>query len=245
MVSFGSYSHAKNLKHLVRPVIQKQNFHQNPSFEQHLSKSNQSGLGAPAPGRKRTAATRAAACCAPAATVPSRVGARGGLGRFIPTVQTARQLARNPRDPAAPRSSPRSLALASPGYKLGVAPTHPPPSEAKQESKAPPPEAAQLRSPARSVVRKRGGCCGEESERERGSKAMGGCFSSSGVAAGDDAGGERRMRVWPSDEDGGRWPYVGERDVDNKAAMFIANFHRHQSGVVCTDCPQTPAAASS
>ncbi|RCV05091.1 hypothetical protein SEVIR_1G053400v4 [Setaria viridis] len=82
---------------------------------------------------------------------------------------------------------------------------------------------------------------------------MGGCFSSSGASAGEDAGGygceKRVMRVWPSDEDGGRWPYVGERDVDNKAAIFIANFHRHQSGVVCTDCPdqqpQAPAAAPS
>ena len=74
---------------------------------------------------------------------------------------------------------------------------------------------------------------------------MGGCFSSG--SAGEDAagGGERRVRVWHSDEDGGRWPYVGERDVDNKAAIFIANFHRHQSGVCdCPDQQQTPAAAS-
>lgn len=75
---------------------------------------------------------------------------------------------------------------------------------------------------------------------------MGGCFSS-GTAAEDGAGGygaggERKVRVWPSDEDGGRWPYVGERDVDNKAAIFIANFHRHQSGVC--DCPPTPAPAA-
>ncbi|OEL31189.1 hypothetical protein BAE44_0007792 [Dichanthelium oligosanthes] len=72
---------------------------------------------------------------------------------------------------------------------------------------------------------------------------MGGCFSSG--AGGEDAGGyggEKRVRVWPSDEDGGRWPYVGERDVDNKASIFIANFHRHQSGVC--DCPQTPATAA-
>ncbi|KAF8691359.1 hypothetical protein HU200_040490 [Digitaria exilis] len=80
---------------------------------------------------------------------------------------------------------------------------------------------------------------------------MGGCFSS-GTTAAEDGGygggygaGEKRVRVWPSDEDGGRWPYyIGERDVDNKAAVFIANFHRHQSGVC--DCPpdQTPAPAT-
>ncbi|PUZ74457.1 hypothetical protein GQ55_1G067400 [Panicum hallii var. hallii] len=75
---------------------------------------------------------------------------------------------------------------------------------------------------------------------------MGGCFSS-GSAGEDAAGGEKRVvRVWPSDEDGGRWPYyVGERDVDNKAAIFIANFHRHQSGVCdCPDQQQAPAAAA-
>ncbi|WVZ77537.1 hypothetical protein U9M48_025395 [Paspalum notatum var. saurae] len=64
---------------------------------------------------------------------------------------------------------------------------------------------------------------------------MGGCFSS-GSAAAEDGGGERRVRrVWPTDQD-------GEWDVDNKAALFIANFHRHHSGVSCDcDCPdQTP-----
>lgn len=74
---------------------------------------------------------------------------------------------------------------------------------------------------------------------------MGSCFSSSG-SAGDDAGEEmRRPRrgVWPSDDDGGEW------DVDNRAAIYIAKFHRHQSGVVCTDCAadqqqQTPAPAT-
>ncbi|CAN6277820.1 unnamed protein product [Urochloa humidicola] len=77
---------------------------------------------------------------------------------------------------------------------------------------------------------------------------MGGCFSSGSgeeAAAGNGGGEKRAMRVWPSDEDGGWWPYyVGERDVDNKASIFIANFHRHRSGEVC-DCPdqqpQTPA----
>lgn len=73
---------------------------------------------------------------------------------------------------------------------------------------------------------------------------MGSCFSSSG-SAGDDAAGygdERRVRrVWPSDDD-------GDWNVDNRAAIYIAKFHRHQSGVVCTDCAadqqqQTPAAA--
>ena len=77
---------------------------------------------------------------------------------------------------------------------------------------------------------------------------MGGCFSagSAGEDAAGNGGGEKTVRVWPSDEDGGRWPYyVGERDVDNKAAIFIANFHRHQSGVCdCPDQQQTPAAAS-
>lgn len=71
---------------------------------------------------------------------------------------------------------------------------------------------------------------------------MGSCFSSSG-SAGEDYGEERRVRrVWPSDDDGGEW------DVDNRAAIFIAKFHhRHQSGVVCSDCAdqqQTPAAAT-
>ncbi|KAL6888355.1 hypothetical protein ACP4OV_009381 [Aristida adscensionis] len=88
---------------------------------------------------------------------------------------------------------------------------------------------------------------------------MGGCFSSG--SGGDEAGyggyggaaaAERppqRMRVWPSDEDG-RWPYVGERDVDKKATVFIENFHRHQYGA-CAACaadqqqpPATPAAAA-
>jgi len=76
---------------------------------------------------------------------------------------------------------------------------------------------------------------------------MGSCISSSG-SAGDDAavyGDERRVRrVWPSDDDGGEW------DIDNRAAIYIAKFHRHQSGVVCSDCAadqqqQTPAAAQS
>ncbi|KAL6888358.1 hypothetical protein ACP4OV_009384 [Aristida adscensionis] len=84
---------------------------------------------------------------------------------------------------------------------------------------------------------------------------MGGCFSSgaggeeaAAAAAGYGGGAvERQRRVWPSDEDG-RWPYVGERDVDNKAAVFIANFHRHQSGA-CDDCaadqqPAPPPAAA-
>ena len=31
-------------------------------------------------------------------------------------------------------------------------------------------------------------------------------------------------RVWASDEDRGSW--VGEPDIDRKAAEFIANFHR-------------------
>ncbi|CAL5059811.1 unnamed protein product [Urochloa decumbens] len=83
---------------------------------------------------------------------------------------------------------------------------------------------------------------------------MGGCFSSSAAredaAAGYGGGEKRAMRVWPSDYDGGRWPYyVGERDVDTKARIFIDNFHRHRSGEVCEDCPdqkppQTPAAAA-
>ncbi|CAL4889487.1 unnamed protein product [Urochloa decumbens] len=79
---------------------------------------------------------------------------------------------------------------------------------------------------------------------------MGGCFSSSAAredaAAGHGGGEKRAMRVWPSDYDGGRWPYyVGERDVDTKARIFIDNFHRHCSGEVC-DCgpDQTPAAAA-
>ena len=72
---------------------------------------------------------------------------------------------------------------------------------------------------------------------------MGSCFSSMG----EDAAGygdERRVRrVWPSDDDGGEW------DVDNKAAIYIAKFHRHQSGVVCADCADqqqqhAPAAAT-
>jgi len=74
---------------------------------------------------------------------------------------------------------------------------------------------------------------------------MGSCFSSSGSAGDDEAvyGDERRVRrVWPSDDDGGEW------DVDNRAAIYIDKFHRHQSGVVCSDCAadqqqQTPAAA--
>ncbi|KAL6629017.1 hypothetical protein ACP70R_028782 [Stipagrostis hirtigluma subsp. patula] len=80
---------------------------------------------------------------------------------------------------------------------------------------------------------------------------MGGCFSSGSggeEAAAGYGGVERQRRVWPSDEDGGRWPYVGERDVDNKAAVFIANFHRHQSGAcdcAAADQQAPPAAAAS
>ncbi|KAL6888356.1 hypothetical protein ACP4OV_009382 [Aristida adscensionis] len=70
---------------------------------------------------------------------------------------------------------------------------------------------------------------------------MGGCFSSKaagGEAAAEcdvGAGGEgrrraRRRRLSDDDEDG-RWPYAGERDVDDKAAVFIANFRgRLQAG---------------
>ncbi|KAG8058341.1 hypothetical protein GUJ93_ZPchr0002g26241 [Zizania palustris] len=80
---------------------------------------------------------------------------------------------------------------------------------------------------------------------------MGGCFSSSSSSPSEAAeegygggGGRRPTRVRPSDEDG-KWPYVGERDVDDKAAVYIANFHRYQSGY-CTDHPpQTPAPACS
>jgi hypothetical protein len=75
---------------------------------------------------------------------------------------------------------------------------------------------------------------------------MGSCFSSGGgdgdeTPAGQGVETQRRRRVWPSDEDG-KWPYVGERDVDDKASVFIANFHRHQSGS-CDD-PKTPAPAA-
>jgi hypothetical protein len=74
---------------------------------------------------------------------------------------------------------------------------------------------------------------------------MGGCFSSSSTSGGAyyheeyaAAGCRRPQRVRPSDEDG--LYYVGERDVDNKAGIYIAKFHRYQSEVV----PQTPAPAS-
>ncbi|KAM3054583.1 hypothetical protein ACUV84_012183 [Puccinellia chinampoensis] len=73
---------------------------------------------------------------------------------------------------------------------------------------------------------------------------MGGCFSSttSGGAYYEEysvAGCRSRpQRVRPSDEDG--IFYVGERDVDNKAGVYIAKFHRYQSEVV----PQTPAPSS-
>uniref|UniRef100_R7WB52 Uncharacterized protein n=1 Tax=Aegilops tauschii TaxID=37682 RepID=R7WB52_AEGTA len=76
---------------------------------------------------------------------------------------------------------------------------------------------------------------------------MGGCFSSSGEyeesAAAGRGGGlvpgpGRPQRVRPSDQDG--IYYVGERDVDNKAGIYIANFHRYQSEVV----PMTPAPSS-
>jgi hypothetical protein len=76
---------------------------------------------------------------------------------------------------------------------------------------------------------------------------MGSCFSSGGGGGGDEGaaghGVEIQRRVWPSDEDG-RWPYIGERDVDNKAAVFIANFHRHQSGACDCDDPKTPVQAA-
>uniref|UniRef100_A0A8I6Y3T8 Uncharacterized protein n=1 Tax=Hordeum vulgare subsp. vulgare TaxID=112509 RepID=A0A8I6Y3T8_HORVV len=65
---------------------------------------------------------------------------------------------------------------------------------------------------------------------------MGGCFSSSGAY--EEAGYRRPQRVRPSDQDG--IYYVGERDVDNKAGIYIANFHRYQSEVV----PMTPAPSS-
>ena len=73
---------------------------------------------------------------------------------------------------------------------------------------------------------------------------MGGCFSSTTSSGGAyyeeySAGGCRRpQRVRASDEDG--IYYVGERDVDNKACIYIAKFHRYQSEVV----PQTPAPSS-
>ncbi|EMS65235.1 hypothetical protein CFC21_092337 [Triticum aestivum] len=68
---------------------------------------------------------------------------------------------------------------------------------------------------------------------------MGGCFSSSGEYEESAAAGYRRpQRVRPSDQDG--IYYVGERDVDNKAGIYIANFHRYQSEVV----PMTPAPSS-
>jgi hypothetical protein len=76
---------------------------------------------------------------------------------------------------------------------------------------------------------------------------MGSCFSSGGCDGDETPAGQgvetRRRRVWPSDEDG-RWPYVGERDVDDKASVFIANFHRHQSGACDCDDPKTPPAAA-
>ncbi|KAL5207304.1 hypothetical protein ABZP36_031739 [Zizania latifolia] len=84
---------------------------------------------------------------------------------------------------------------------------------------------------------------------------MGGCFSSSSsrsVSSPREAaeegygyygsGGRRPTRVRPSDEDG-KWPSVGERDVDDKAAVYIANFHRYQSGCCADHPPQTPAPA--
>ncbi|CAA7388236.1 unnamed protein product [Spirodela intermedia] len=39
----------------------------------------------------------------------------------------------------------------------------------------------------------------------------------------EEAEVRRRGRVWASDEDRGSW--VGEPDIDRKAAEFIANFH--------------------
>ncbi|KAL6629011.1 hypothetical protein ACP70R_028776 [Stipagrostis hirtigluma subsp. patula] len=77
---------------------------------------------------------------------------------------------------------------------------------------------------------------------------MGGCFSSG--SGGDEAaagygGGEweRRRRVRPSDYDG-RY-YVGERDVDNKATVFIAKFHSHQSAAADQPQQAPPGAAAS
>ncbi|CAM0946366.1 unnamed protein product [Alopecurus aequalis] len=68
---------------------------------------------------------------------------------------------------------------------------------------------------------------------------MGGCFSSATSSGGayyhEEHSCRRPQRVRPSDEDG--LYYVGERDVDNKAGIYIAKFHRYQSEVV----PQTPA----
>uniref|UniRef100_A0A453NNU4 Uncharacterized protein n=3 Tax=Triticinae TaxID=1648030 RepID=A0A453NNU4_AEGTS len=75
-----------------------------------------------------------------------------------------------------------------------------------------------------------------EATREDPRKTMGGCFSSSGAY--EEAGCRRPQRVRPSDQDG--IYYVGERDVDNKAGIYIANFHRYQSEVV----PMTPAPSS-
>jgi hypothetical protein len=72
-----------------------------------------------------------------------------------------------------------------------------------------------------------GGCCS--------SSTSGGAYYHEEYAA---SGCRRPQRVRPSDEDG--LYYVGERDVDNKAGIYIAKFHRYQSEVV----PQTPAPAS-
>lgn len=74
---------------------------------------------------------------------------------------------------------------------------------------------------------------------------MGLCFSSGNdeEAAAGHGVEIRPPRVWPSEEDG-RWPYVGERDVDDKASVFIANFHRHQSGACDCDDQKAPAPAA-
>lgn len=78
---------------------------------------------------------------------------------------------------------------------------------------------------------------------------MGSCCSSGGRSgSGEEAvashGVEiRPRRVCPSDEDGR--PCVGERDVDNKAEIYIAEFHRHQSGECdCADQQQQATAAA-
>ncbi|KAL5211350.1 hypothetical protein ABZP36_022197 [Zizania latifolia] len=79
---------------------------------------------------------------------------------------------------------------------------------------------------------------------------MGTCFSlprsaPSEAAEGHGYGGggyRPPKRVRPSDEDG-KWPYVGERDVDDKAGIYIANFHRYQSSCCADHPPQTPAPA--
>uniref|UniRef100_A0A0D9VD80 Uncharacterized protein n=1 Tax=Leersia perrieri TaxID=77586 RepID=A0A0D9VD80_9ORYZ len=76
---------------------------------------------------------------------------------------------------------------------------------------------------------------------------MGGCFSSSSYSPSEEAGhggGGYRRRIRPSDEDG-KWPYAGERDVDDKARTYIDKFHQYQSNC-CAEhaaAPPTPAPA--